>query len=159
MVRDTRSYMVDMDTKKAKFAVTHFTSEEFFGFWPEFERMLDSVPHTWKYWSKEYIQNAVSNQTMQVWGVGRPPLATCIFLTQIGIYPSFRSLTILWSGGAFDDEMVPLLEAAWTHYAQINDCSEVEIRGRDGWGPKLKPLGFKKQYSSWTRSVRNRSIN
>lgn len=145
--------MIDVKTRRAKLAVTHFTAEEFFGFWPEFERMLDSVPHTWKYWSKEYIQNAISNSTMQVWGVGPPPLATCIFLTQIGIYPSFRSLTILWAGGTFTEDMVPLLYAAWEHYANLNDCQEVEVRGREGWGPMLKRVGFKRQFSSWTITV------
>lgn len=159
MTRDLRAHSMDTRTNTSKMALTHFTAEEFFVFWPELERMLDSVPHTWKQWTKEYIQNAVSGGVLQVWGVGPPPLAVCIFFTQIAVYPAFRSLHIVWSAGHFDDEMVPLLDAAWAHYAKINDCAEVEIRGRDGWGSKLKPLGFKKAHTAWSRPVPTMRMN
>lgn len=153
MKKDTRAYSVDVHTNKATMALTHFSPEEFFVFWPELERMLDGVPHTWRQWTKESIQNAVSCGTIQVWGAGPPPLAVCIFFTQINVYPSFKSLHIVWSAGHFDDGMVPLLDAAWMQYAKLNDCEEIEISGRSGWGTKLVPIGFKKAYTTWRRRV------
>lgn len=147
------------ETGQPKFSLALFTSEEFFNFWPGIEKMLDSVPHTWRYWTKEWIQHSVSTGQLQVWGIGPPPDAVCIFFSLIAIHPAFRSFNITWSAGHFDDDMIPLLEAAWENYAKFNDCEEIAVFGREGWGPKLKPLGFKKIHSTWTRRVPSLRMN
>ena len=143
----------------AKLSLALLTPEEFLKFWPGIEKMLDTVPHTWRHWTKEYIYNAVLSGHIQVWCIGPPPYAVCVFFTSISIHPAMRSFCVTWAGGSFDDEMVPLLEAGWMNYARANDCDEVAIYGREGWGPKLAKVGFRKDSVTWTRRVPNMRIN
>lgn len=137
----------------AKFALALLTPEEFFNFWPGIEKMLDNVPHTWRHWTKAHIIEMVNTGQFQVWCIGPPPYAVCVFFTQVSIHSAMKSFCVTWSAGHFDDDMIPLLEAAWENYAQLNGCSEVAIYGRPGWEPKLKRLGFTRA-SVWTRPVK-----
>lgn len=149
----------DFSKGKASFALTMFTFDEFEKFWPGIEDMLDKVPHTWKYWTKDYIRRAVENDMMQVWGIGPPPEAVLIFFTQVGVYPAARVLHVPWGAGHFDPEMLPTLEAALVNYAQLCECDTVEIRGRPGWDPYFKSVGMKREFSTWTYPVPNLRIN
>lgn len=158
-MKTERQYHDMRTVSEPRYSLALLTPEEFFNFWPGIEKMLDTVPHTWKHWTKDWIQSNVSHRQIQVWAIGPPPYATCIFFTQISIHPAFRSFVITWSAGRFDDEMIPLLETAWVDYAKNNDCEEIAITGRPGWGPKLKPLGFSKDYTTWTRRVPSMRMN
>ena len=143
----------------SEFIMTQFTPEEFQHFWPKLEVQLDLIPHTWRHWTKEYIFSCVMADTMQVWGVGRPPKATLIILTMINVFPAMRVLTISWAMGEFSDRMLPLLDAALTGYARLNRCDEIEVRGRVGWEPKLLSVGFVRSAMVWTRAVDRQKMN
>ncbi len=144
---------------KAKYTVALLTADEFVRFWPQIDAMLDTVPHTWKHWTKDFIYQSVMNTTMQVWCVGPNHTATCVFFTQVAILPATRVFGVVWSGGEFRDETIPLLETAWEGYAREQDCTEVAVYGRVGWESKLKPLGFKRESVVWTRPVVNRKVH
>lgn len=143
----------------AKVVLTLFTEEEMVRFWPDLERTLDCVPHTWRHWTKESIYDAIMERRMQVWGAGEPPRATLILFTSVGVFPSMRVFSVLWAAGRFDEEMLPLLDATLTNYAVLNRCDEIEIRGRMGWEPKLKSIGFTREASVWTRPVEHITVN
>lgn len=140
-------------------ALTMFTFPEFEEFWPGIETMLDTVPHTWKNWSKEYILTAVAESRLQVWGIGPPPKAVFVFFTQVSIYPVTKILTVPWGAGSFEQAMLPTLEAALVHYARMNDCSSIEVRGRPGWDPHFKTIGMKREYVTWSLPVSNVRMN
>lgn len=140
-------------------ALTLFTADEFVRFWPDLEQTLDCVPHTWRYWTKEAIYDAIMNGRIQVWGVGEPPKATLILFTSIGIFPAMKVFSVMWAAGRFEDEMLPLLDATLTNYAALNECNEIEIRGRVGWEPKLKSIGFRREASMWSRPVKRHTLN
>jgi hypothetical protein len=142
-----------------RYALTQFTVEEFFQFWEYLEAALDRVPHTWRHWTKEYICTSIANGTMQMWGVGRPPKATLIVMTMVNVYPTMRVLNIAWAVGAFEDDMLPLLDATFTDFARLNSCDEIEIRGRLGWESKLRGIGFTREAAVWTRSVPRVTLN
>jgi hypothetical protein len=142
-----------------KFALTQFTVEEFQKFWPQLEEMLDSVPHTWRYWTKDHIYQSVVNDMVQVWGVGPPPKATFVMMTTVNIYPSMKVLTAVWAAGMFDDGMIPLIDAAMTSYARLNNCGALEIRGRPGWDPKFRSVGFQREAMIWTRYLKDSKLN
>ncbi len=144
---------------QAKYSVALFTPDEFLTFWPQIEAMLDTVPHTWKHWTKDYIHHSVMNGHMQVWGIGPNHTATCVFFTQVSILPAMHVFCVVWAGGHFDDATVPLLEAAWDGYAAEQDCSEVVVYGRVGWESKLKPLGFTREAIVWSRPVMKRGLH
>src|SRR6266850_1555944 len=147
------SYDVSPRAVPPRYALTQFTVEEFQRFWPHIEEMLDRIPHTWRYWTKEYIYGSIVNGLMQAWGIGPPPKATFIMFTAINVYPTMRTLSVVWAAGTFEDEMLPLLEATFASYGRLNNCEEVEIRGRLGWDPKLKSIGFTHSASMWTRKI------
>jgi hypothetical protein len=95
--------------------MTQFTVDEFFSFWPQLEKMLDTVPHTWRQWTKEYIVASVEAGRIQVWGIGHPPRATLVFFTIVNIYPAMKILGVEWGAGTFEDDMLPLLDATLTN--------------------------------------------
>src|SRR5580765_1607468 len=98
---DMTSYDLGMYAKP-KFAMTQFTVEEFCEFWPELERMMDAVPHTWPQWTKEYVCDSVVTNRLQVWGIGAPPRATLVFFTTISVMPSMRVFNVVWGAGTFE---------------------------------------------------------
>jgi hypothetical protein len=153
------SYDLSDCPKSPRFALTQFTVDEVQGFWTELEVMLDQVPHTWRQWTKEYIWSAIETGRLQVWGIGPPPQAILVFFTTVSVYPAMKILSVDWGAGSFHDEMLPLLEAGLTSYAQLNDCAEIEVRGRLGWEPKWKSIGMERQYSVWTRRVPHNNMN
>lgn len=142
-----------------KLALTLFTPEEFERFWPELEKMMDTVPHTWRHWTKESVCLAVAQGTIQVWGIGKPPEATLIVFTMINVYPALRVLSVVWAAGHLEEGMVPLLNATFENYGVMNGCTEIEIRGRPGWGPGLKKLGYSTPVRVWTRVFRGGRLN
>lgn len=154
-----QAYDLSEAPHQPKFALTQFTAEEFFSFWPQLEEMLDYIPHTWRHWTKEYIQNAVGTRVIQMWGIGPPPNAVFVFFTQVNVFPSMRVLSLTWGAGSFDVGMIPLVHATMVNFAKLHTCEEIEVRGRDGWGPMLKPLGFKKDHSTWTLRVPDMRLN
>jgi hypothetical protein len=142
-----------------RFVMTQFTVEEFQQFWPRIEKMLDRVPHTWYKWTKEYIYEEIMTNRMQMWGMGPPPKAIFIFITQVGVWPTMKILTIVWAAGEFPKEMMPLLISTLMNFAQLNGCEQFEICGRPGWGPQLKAVGFKHVANVWTQNVASSSLN
>lgn len=149
----------DLSGGVAKLAMTQFTTDEFFEFWPQLETMLDRVPHTWRHWTKEHICQVVSSDLIQVWGIGPPPLATLIMFTSVNVYPTMRVLTVMWAAGKFDNGMIPLVDTTLDGYARLNGCEEIEVRGRMGWESKLKVVGFKREALVWTRHVSRVNLN
>lgn len=153
------AYDLSDNTAPPRFVMTQFTVEEFEGFWSHLERMLDSVPHTWRHWTKEHIYQAVVDNRVQVWGIGPPPKAVFVLMTTVNVFPAMRVLTSVWAAGTFEDEMIPLIDATMVNYAKLNECDELEIRGRLGWDPKFKSVGFRHEASIWTRAVENSRLN
>jgi len=142
-----------------KYTMSLFTIEEFYRFWPQIEQMLDSVPHTWRYWTKDDIYSNIATHKIQAWGIGPPDVVTLVFLTSVNVFPALRVFTVLWAAGSFEDEMTPLLDATFTDYAKLNGCNEIEVRARLGWKKQLKRVGYRHDTDVWTRSVYDASIN
>lgn len=143
----------------SKYVATLFTVDEFYTFWPELERTLDTVPHTWRRWTKEHIYNSVENGSLQVWGAGVRTRATLILFTTVNVFPAMRVLTLVWAGGKFETDMIEMFDGVFENYALLNGCDEIEIRGRLGWEPTLKKLGFTSHEKVWTRAVVKGRLN
>lgn len=153
MKTSPQAYDVVGDGRTARYALANFTPEEFQRFWPGVEKMFDAVPHTWRYWTKEYIYHAALSGTIQVWGIGPPPDAVFIFFTQVVIHPAMQVLNVTWGAGHFDEEMIPLIHATLMNYAKMNACTEISVIGRPGWDPMLKAIGMKREHVTWTLPV------
>lgn len=159
MNKQTQAFDMSDSPKHPKYALTQFSPEEFLAFWPKLEKELDRIPHTWRHWTKDYLQQAVLNNVVQVWGIGPPPNAILILFTQVSIFPAMRVLNVSLALGSLEDDMLPLLDATFVNYARLNDCREVEVRGRMGWDPHLKGVGYKRTDMVWTREVSSVRIN
>lgn len=125
------------------YSMTLFTLEELDAMWPNVEDMLTRIPHTWGHMTIEEIRNFVFNGLYELWGIGPKPSATFVLMTMVGVYPSKRILMVTWGAGRFKKEMLPLLDATLTQYAQIQNCDAIEIHGRGGWERVLRGIGFK----------------
>ena len=157
--RSTTSWDMSDTVETPRYALTNFSVDEVEVFWPHIEAMLDRLPHTWKYWTKEHIYNSVMESRLQVWGIGSPPKATFILFTSVDAFPAMKVLTVIWAAGTYEDEMLPLLDATFTDYARLQGCDEIEIRGRIGWDAKFRSIGFRRESVVLTRSVRPLTVN
>lgn len=143
----------------ARFSLTQFTPNEVMNFWSGLEDMLDKLPHTWRYWTKEYIFEQIMQGGLQVWGAGPPPNAVFILMTCITTYPAAKVLHVVWGAGKLPDGILSIVDAAFLRYAQQNECSEIEVRGRIGWEPHVKKLGYQRAGMIWTKPVPNARAN
>lgn len=155
----TQAYDLSESLTKPTFAITQFSVDEIISFWPKIEDMLDRVPHTWKHWTKEYIRERACLNGIQVWAIGPPPDAVLILFTEVSVYPAMRVLNVVWAAGTFRKQMVPLLDATFTNFAKLNDCTMIEIRGRRGWLPHLRALNFQREAEVWSRRVPSMRMN
>lgn len=155
----TQSHDLSESLDAPKYSLAQLGVEEFYRFWPHISAMMDKIPHTWKYWTKEYVVAAVETNSLVVWCIGPPPDAIFVFFTQVAVYPVGRVLTVPWGAGTFREDMVPLLDGTLDQYAQMQDCFEMQVRGRDGWTKHFEPIGFKREATILSRPVAKVRIN
>ncbi len=91
----------------------------------------------------ESIRNGVIAGHLQCWVVGTGSRIDAVLFTQIAIYPGAKMLQIIVAFGKMLDYL-DLADAVLTHYAMVWNCTEIEMTGRPGWGPKLRERGFKR---------------
>jgi len=154
--------VVSVETVTAKpqrCVMTLFTVDEFCMFWPQLEEMLDSVPHTWRRWTKNAIYDACVDGRMQLWGIGPPPTAIMVILTMVNVFPAMRVLTLFWTGGTLTEDMPGIVETVFTEYARIQKCDEAEVLGRFGWEPIMLKHGFRKEGVFLTRTIHQSKVH
>lgn len=153
-----QAHDVTDDPKVPKYSLAQLTVEEFYRFWPHISSMMDKIPHTWRYWTKDYVQASVEVGSIVVWCIGPPPDAIFVFFTQIAVYPVGRVLSVPWGAGTFREDMLPLLDATLEKYAQVTECFEIQVQGRVGWEKHFAPIGFKRTMTVLARPVSNMRI-
>lgn len=115
-------------------------------YWPQIERELDLIPHTWDtYWTKTFLYEAAMTEMFEVWGAGTPDDLCLILFTQVVTYPANRILQAILMLGNSLEECAPALEAVLTRFAQTQHVTVLEVTGRPGWEKKLAPFGLKKR--------------
>lgn len=137
------------------YALTKFEGEDLLKFWPDVSRMMDKIPHTLGYLTKDEIEGALMAGNMGLWGMGPAPSAIFVFITAILFYPSKNVLTVGWGAGTFKKDMLPILDATLTNYARMFDCVAIEIHGRHGWTRALEKIGFKETRVVLARPVQD----
>jgi len=118
--------------------------DRFVLYWHDIEKELLTIPHVWQpWWTLESIRNGVIAGHLQCWVVGTKSRIDAVLFTQIAIYPGAKMLQIIVAFGKLLD-YIDLCDAVLTRYAETWGCSEIEMTGRPGWGPKLRKMGFKR---------------
>lgn len=137
------------------YALSKFEGEDLAKFWPEVRKMMDKVPHTLGYLTKDEIESALLAGNMGLWGMGPAPHAIFTFITAVMFYPSVNVLTVGWGAGTFKKDMLPILDATLTNYARMFNCVAIEIHGRQGWARALRNIGFKQTRVVLARPVQD----
>jgi hypothetical protein len=84
----------------------------------------------------EHVKLGLRDGTAQLW-----PGYSSALVTEMTTYPtSLKTLGIWLAGGNLDE----ILETYWAieEFAEMQDCSAIEVKGRRGWAPVMKQLGF-----------------
>jgi hypothetical protein len=135
------------------------TNDEFEHYWPEIEKMLDALPHTWIDMTKDSIVSRVFNGSLQVWVMGERGIQMILF-TQIAVFPRGSALQIIWCAGeGLDYEKAgPGVEAALEFFAKTQGCKRIDVIGRPGWEKVLASWGFRRTEIVLSRPVADESL-
>lgn len=128
-------------------------------YWDQIWSDLEKIPHIWsRHWTKESIETSVFAGQMQVWAVGPPGLFNCIVFTTVMVYPAGRILQGVFMFGNDLENSLPILFATFQKFAMFQKCKELEVCGREGWGPTLAEFGFKRYQSVFVAPVPNMQV-
>lgn len=139
-------------------AITQLRGEALDKWWPQICEQLDTIPHTWeRWWTKEALYNAIQMGWSQCWASCVDKTAEIITITSIVEYPSTRKVLVTnLTFGSNIDAHINLLDATLENFARQEGCVGHEVRGREGWKPRLKKLGFKFQQIVMYKEVEER---
>lgn len=131
--------------EKTGYQVELLEGEQFERFWPDIQAMMRKVPHTWqKTMTLESVYARATGSNLQVWAGGKQYRAEFIFFTQVAVHAAGRNLEIFWGCGEGGLEGgLTALDAAMDNFARMNDCKEILVIGRRGWGKRFSELGFR----------------
>jgi hypothetical protein len=87
------------------------------------------------------IREKAERGVYQLWTVYRGQSLIGAFATSLDTYSRMRVCTIQYLGGHDLDDWIDHLDATVCQWAAINDCQQVEFRGRSGWRKKVDRLG------------------
>jgi|SRR5262245_11265036 len=127
--------------------------------WPRIEQELDTVKHIWAHrYTKEALFEAIARQMMQLWVVGEDDRYHLVVVTQIQDFPIGRILQVVLAFGNQFEKYLPTLDATLDRFAQIQECQEIEVIGRDGFQKLLAGRGFARKSIVLSRPVKKETL-
>jgi hypothetical protein len=138
------------------YSIELLTQEQVEKFWPEIEKMLDQIPHTWaEDHTKEELFSRAMSYGLQVWAIGKAPECNSVVFSQICIFSTGRNLELFWGAGEGKWHLTcgELFNAAIEKFAKAAECKRIDIVGREGWQKILKEHGFTKTAVVLSRRV------
>ena len=136
------------------------TDGEFEHYWPEIEKMMDLVPHTWEeFLTKDSLVERVLSKNIQVWVVGEDAVQS-VMLTQVATYVTGPILQVIWGAGVgmMDQHSKEVIDATMDYFAHSQGCRMIDVIGRCGWEKVLKDWGFERKAVIMSRPVRAREM-
>jgi hypothetical protein len=84
----------------------------------------------------DHVRFALNQKMAQIW----PGYNSAIVTEMINHPTGVRTLNIWLAGGDLDE----IMELYWRieEFAERNNCVAIEVKGRRGWAPVMKQLGF-----------------
>lgn len=142
------------------FEVQLLTPPEFDDYWLLIAKELDRVPHIWNvWWTKEYLYEGGMSGRFQVWAVGPKTQVRLVLFSQVVFYPANRILQAVCMIGNSFEECAPVLEACLVRWAQLHECTVMEVVGRPGLEKALAPYGLRKSGVVLSKAVPNERIH
>lgn len=134
-------------------------ADDIYRWWPHITEMLESVPHTWEHWTIEEFEAQALAKHIQVWGVGLDSTISLVLFTQVAVYPSMRTLQVIWAGGSFAPAMIPILDATLCRFGELQGCAKLEVLGRVGWERMFKDWGMRRTSIVLSKPIRKMREN
>jgi len=123
-------------------------------YWNQIEWRLHQIPGFDRDWTLEALLEKLAEGTLSVWTVG----SDMIVLTTIVEYPKTRVMQIIFAQGSELDEHLASIWDVFHHYADLKDCSRIELFGRPGWFRKLRKFpDVRTEFTVLSTPVRKRS--
>lgn len=125
-------------------------------YWSQVALALDAEPELWQFsFTKDDILAGLFAGTLQLWSVSTKEIIHLLFMTQC--YTTVAGINVAqvwWCYGEGLADKMPLIDLVLDSFAATRGCARVEGQGRDGFGKLVKNLGYRKDYSVWSRPVR-----
>lgn len=139
-------------------AIARLRGDLFDKWWPQITEQLDTIPHTWeRWWTKESMYHAIQQGWSQCWAACKNESIELVVITSILEYPSNNKILVTnLTFGRNLDEHIHLVEATLENFAREMECMGHEVRGRRGWEPRLKRLGFEFQQIVMYKPIESR---
>jgi|TARA_B100001094_G_scaffold64951_1_gene60958 hypothetical protein len=143
-----------MTAETAEFRSGIISPQEVLKLWPTLEPQIQkSLDHgEGEYSTFDIFRKALDN-LMQIWvTVGADNELNCVTVTQVSVYPEYKSLQILCltvinqTVNDMKDQFHCLED-----FAKQNGCSSLRVWGRKGWERKLRSLKSKQGNEFKTR--------
>lgn len=80
-------------------------------------------------------------------------LIACVTFEQVNFDSGKRVINIQLAGGENVDAWFEEIERIAVDLAKVQGCSHVYIIGRNGWGRKMKPLGYSPIHTIFSKEV------
>ncbi len=126
--------------------VARLVGDHFEKWWPDISAQLDTIQPMWeRWWTKEALVNGVYSGWIQCWASVVDETAEIIVFTTIGEYPAGKVLITNLCFGRDIDNHIDIIDATLENFARDSGCYLQEVRGRPGWKPRLKKLGYEFQ--------------
>ena len=127
---------------------------EFDKWWPNICEQMDTITHVWeRWWTKQSLYDAVVSGWSQCWGAVHEDTLEIIVFTSVVCYPAGRSLVTNLAFGNNIDDHIATIDATLEDFARTAECEWQEVRGRPGWKPRLKSLGYGDQQIQMFKAV------
>jgi hypothetical protein len=108
--------------------------------------------HMLDFYSEETIFSRLLNGAMQCWALSNGEIEL-IIVSEVILYDKAKTLRFIGAFGRGIDRYLEVAETLFPRVARAMECIQYEVIGREGWGPKLKALGFKKRFTVFTRPL------
>jgi hypothetical protein len=128
-------------------------------FWPQIVNMLQTVPHTWTHWTIDTFWEQAERGNLQVWGIGLGNTISLVLFTQVVRYPALSTLHVIWAGGKFREEYIPIIDSTLARFGEIQECDRLEVIGRPGWEKMFKNWGMVKVSTVLAKPIRKTRMN
>lgn len=127
------------------------SSEQFYFYWPRIEQGLFDIEF-FDYYKPQTVFDRCLKGAMQCWALSNGEIQL-IIVSEIIHYDTGKVLRFIAAFGTGIDRYLEAAKDVFPRVARSQGCTGYEVIGRDGWGKKLKPLGFKRRFTVFYRPV------
>lgn len=145
--------VVETGSKERQFGL--LSTEQFLHYWPEILPNLKAVPYFLEYCTVEWVLEQTLKGHLQFWALSDGSVRG-IIMTRVQVTPAQRVLQLTLAFGNDFEEYIELAETTLFRFAQMMECTRMELIGRKGWRRKLRRFNPDFCYEVLSKAVSTR---